>query len=92
MCILAAPANKLTTTSGRASPLAGSRVGDIARPASNIDLLANLGPKATFGSIVLISPNDTLWDALSRMVDIAFKGALRAGVETHMTRYACQAL
>ena len=64
-----------------------------ARPSpSDIDLLLDLAPDATFGLIDLVQFKDTLGDALGRKVDIAFKGGLRSYVESPMTRDARQLL
>jgi predicted nucleotidyltransferase len=90
--ILADLAPDLTAKGVRAVSLVGSRARGTARPDSDIDLLVDLAPDATFGLIDLVQLKDTLGDALGRKVDIAFKGGLRTYVEAHMTRDARQVL
>lgn len=90
--ILATQASALAAKGVRSVALVGSRARGMAKPESDIDLLLDLAPDATFGLIDLVTLKDTLGDALGRKVDIAFKGGLRAYVEAHMTQDARQLL
>ena len=86
--VLAEIASELAAKGVRSVSLVGSRARGTAKPESDIDLLLDLAPDATFGLIDLVQLKDTLGDALGRKVDIAFKGGLRPYVEAHMTRDA----
>ena len=88
--VLANLAPDLAAKGVRSVSLVGSRARGTAKPESDIDLLLDLTPDATFGLIDLVQLEDTLGDALGRKVDIAFKSGLRAYVEAHMTRDARQ--
>ena len=90
--VLATQAEALGAKGVRSVSLVGSRARGTAKPESDIDLLLDLAPDATFGLIDLLQLEDTLGDALGRKVDIAFKGGLRSYVEAHMTRDARQVL
>jgi predicted nucleotidyltransferase len=90
--ILATQAGELAAKGVRSVALVGSRARGTARPESDVDLLLDLAPNATFGLIDLVQLKDMLGDALGRKVDIAFKGGLRAYVEAHMTQDARQVL
>ena len=90
--VLANLAAELAAKGVRSVSLVGSRARGTAKPESDIDLLLDLAPDATFGLIDLVQLKDTLGDALGRKVDIAFKGGLRSYVEAHMTRDARQVL
>jgi predicted nucleotidyltransferase len=92
LAALAAQAGSLAAKGVRTVSLVGSRARGTARPDSDVDLLLDLAPDATFGLIDLVQLKDTLGDALGRKIDIAFKGGTRAYVEAHMTRDACQVL
>ena len=84
--VLATQAGALGAKGVRSVSLVGSRARGTAKPESDIDLLLDLAPDATFGLIDLVQLKDTLGDALGRRVDIAFKSGLRPYVEAHMTR------
>lgn len=90
--VLASRANELAAKGVRTVSLVGSHARGTARPESDIDLLLDLAPGATFGLIDLVQLKDTLGGALGRKVDIAFKGGLRTYVEAHMTQDARQVL
>ena len=90
--VLARQANDLAAKGVRSVSLVGSRARGTATPESDVDLLLDLAPGATFGLIDLVQLKDTLGDALGRKVDIAFKGGMRTYVEAHMTRDARQVL
>jgi uncharacterized protein len=90
--VLATLANELTAKGVRSVSLVGSRARGTAKPDSDIDLLVDLAPDATFGLIDLVQLKDTLGDALGRKVGIAFKGGLRSYVEANMARDARQVL
>lgn len=90
--ILATQASALAAKGVRSVALVGSRARGTAKPESDIDLLLDLAPNATFGLIDFVTLKDTLGDALGRKVDIAFKGGLRPYVEAHMTQDARQVL
>ena len=90
--VLATLASDLAAKGVRSVSLVGSRARGTAKPDSDIDLLVDLAPDATFGLIDLVQLKDTLGDALGRKVDIAFKGGLRSYVKAHMTRDARQVL
>jgi predicted nucleotidyltransferase len=80
--VLAGHASKLAAKGVRSISLVGSHARGTAKPESDVDLLLDLAPDATFGLIDLVQ----IKDALGRKVDIAFKGALRPYVEARMTR------
>ena len=90
--VLVVQANELAAMGVRSVALVGSRARGTAKRESDIDLLVDLAPDATFGLIDLVQLEDTLGDSLGRKVDIAFKGGLRAYVEAHLTRDARQVL
>jgi uncharacterized protein len=90
--ILASHASELAAKGAHTVSLVASRARGTANPESDIDLLLDLAPDATFGLIDLVQLKDTLGDALGRKVDIAFKGGLRPYVEAHMIRDARQLL
>lgn len=66
--------------------LVGSRARGSAGPASDVDLLMDLAPDATFGLFDLVALKDELRDALGVEIDIAFKSRLRPYVAERMTR------
>ena len=90
--VLAEIASELAAKGVRSVSLVGSRARGTAKPESDIDLLLDLAPDATFGLIDLVQLKDTVGDARGRKVDIAFKGGPRSYVEAHMTRDAQQVL
>lgn len=89
---LADLAPELAAKGVRTVSLVGSRARGTAKPESDVDLLIDLAPDATFGLIDLVQLKDTLGEALDHKIDITFKGAPRAYVEAHMTRDARQVL
>lgn len=66
--------------------LVGSRARGAARPASDVDLLMDLTPDATFGLFDLVAFKDALRDALGVEIDIIFKSRLRPYVAERLTR------
>ena len=90
--LLATRAPDLAAKGVRPISLVGSRARGTVKCGSDIDLLLDLAPDATFGLIDLVQLKGTLGDALGHKVDIAFKGGLRNYVEAHMTRDARQVL
>ena len=90
--VLASHATGLSAKGVRSISLIGSHARGTAKPESDIDLLLDLAPNATFGLIDLVQLKDTLGDALDRKVDIAFKSGLPTYVEAHITQHARQML
>lgn len=68
--------------------LIGSRARGTATAQSDIDLLLDLTPNATFGLLDLVTLEEDLAEALGRKVDVAFKSRLRPYVRESMLRDA----
>jgi predicted nucleotidyltransferase len=90
--ILVVHAREFAAKGVRSISVIGSHARGTAKRESDIDLLLDLAPDATFGLIELVQLNDTLGDTLRRKVDIAFEGGHRPYVEARMTRDARQVL
>ena len=78
--------NLLAAQGVREVSLVGSRARSTAGPASDVDLLLDLAPDATFGLLDLVTLKDELRDALGVEVDIVFRSRLRPYVAQRMTR------
>lgn len=80
----------------RLGVLSVSLVGSLARgeerPDSDVDLLVDLAPDATFDLVDLVTLKEELAVDLGREVDILFKGALRAYVADAVERDALRLL
>ncbi len=68
--------------------LIGSRARGTATARSDIDLLLDLTPDATFGLLDLVTLKDDLETALGHKIDIAFKSSLRPYIKARMLRDA----
>ena len=66
--------------------LVGSRARGTAVAASDIDLLVDLAPDATFGLFDLVAFEEELENALGTRVDVVFKSRLRPYIAERMTR------
>jgi predicted nucleotidyltransferase len=66
--------------------LVGSRARGAAGPSSDVDLLMDLAPDATFGLLDLVALKDELGQALGVEVDVVFKSRLRPYVAERITR------
>jgi predicted nucleotidyltransferase len=66
--------------------LVGSHARGAAKPSSDVDLLMDLAPDATFGLLDLVALKDELGQALGVEVDVVFKSRLRPYVAERMTR------
>jgi uncharacterized protein len=66
--------------------LMGSRARGTAGPASDVDLLVDLAPDATFGLFDLVAFEEELETALGTRVDVVFKSRLRPYIAERMTR------
>lgn len=66
--------------------LVGSRVRGAAGPASDVDLLVDLAPDATFGLFDLVDFEEELETALGTRVNVVFKSRLRPYIAERMTR------
>ena len=68
--------------------LVGSRARGDSKPTSDIDLLLDLAPDATFDLVDLVTLKDDLASALDRKVDVLVKGGLRPYVAAAVERDA----
>jgi uncharacterized protein len=66
--------------------LVGSRARGTAGPASDVDLLVDLAPDATFGLFDLVAFEEELKTKLGTRVDVVFKSRLRPYIAERMTR------
>ncbi len=66
--------------------VAGSRARGTAGPASDVDLLVDLTPDATFGLFDLMALEEELASALGTRVDVVFKSRLRPDIAERMIR------
>jgi uncharacterized protein len=66
--------------------LVGSRARGTAGPASDVDLLVDLAPDATFGLFDLVAFEEELETELGTRVDVVFKSRLRPWIAERMNR------
>lgn len=66
--------------------LVGSRARGTGGPASDVDLLVDLSPDATFGLFDLVTFEEDLSAVLGTRVDVVFKSRLRPYIAERMTR------
>lgn len=85
-------AGALNAQGVRSVSLVGSLARGEVRAGSDVDLLVDLAPGATFDLVDLVTLKEELAAALGREVDILFKGGLRAYVAEAVERDALQLL
>lgn len=84
--VVEADRSHLAARGVRELSLVGSRARGTAGPSSDVDLLMDLAPDATFGLLDLVALKDELRDALGVEVDIVFRSRLRPYVAERITR------
>ena len=77
---------RLAASGVREVSLVGSRARGTAGPASDVDLLVDLAPDATFGLYDLVAFEEDLAAAVGARVDVVFKSRLRPYIAERMTR------